>query len=269
MTGSAAHKPGTAPDRLTISSLNAASGLRHAFFGRGGGVSEGLYSSLNCGFGSGDDAAKVARNRELAMSGIELETERLVTAYQVHSNAVARVDRPWRREDAPKVDAMVTKEPGLALGILTADCVPILLADQEARVIGAAHAGWRGALNGISEAVVSAMTELGARREAIAAGIGPAIGQRSYEVGPEFPEPFLKQAASNSDFFRDAPRAGHFFFDIKSYVARQLGATGVGGVQVLPCDTCAEESRFFSYRRSCHRGETGYGRGLSAIALKP
>jgi purine-nucleoside/S-methyl-5'-thioadenosine phosphorylase / adenosine deaminase len=258
----------TTPDRLTISTLNAASGVRHAFFGRGGGVSTGLYTSLNCGFGSGDDAAKVARNRELAMGGIDLEGERLVTAYQVHSNAVARVERPWRREDAPQVDAMVTKEPGLALGILTADCVPILLADQDAKVIGAAHAGWRGALNGIAEAVVSAMVELGARREAIAAGIGPAIGHASYEVGPEFPAPFLEQVSDNADLFYDSPRAGHAFFDIKAYVARQLGAAGVGEVQVLPCDTCAEESRFFSYRRSCHRGEADYGRGLSAITLE-
>jgi len=259
----------TKPDRLTISTLTSARDVRHAFFGRGGGVSTGLYTSLNCGFGSGDETANVARNRELAMNGIDVEAERLVTAYQVHSNAVARVDRPWRREDAPQVDAMVTKEPGLALGILTADCVPILLADQRARVIGAAHAGWRGALNGIAEAVISAMVELGARRDAIVAGIGPAIGNRSYEVGPEFPAPFLEQSADNAVFFKDAPRDGHFFFDIKAYVARQLRAAGLGEVQALPADTCKEESLFFSYRRSCHRRETDYGRGLSAIVLEP
>ncbi len=269
MTEPATRQPGARPDMLTICPLNAAPGVRHAFFGRGGGTSRGLYASLNCGFGSGDDAANVAQNRELAMSWIELEPERLVTAYQVHSKAVARVDRPWRREDAPKVDAMVTKVPGLALGILTADCVPILLADHAAGVIGAAHAGWRGALDGIVEAVVSAMVELGAHRAAIAAGIGPAIAHRSYEVGPEFPAPFLEQAAANADFFRDSPRAGHAYFDIKGYVARRLSAAGVGNVQVLPCDTCAEETRFFSYRRSCLRGEADYGRGLSAITLEP
>ena len=254
---------------LTISPLNSLSGVRHAFFGRRGGVSEGLYASLNCGFGSGDEAARVAENRTRALGGIELEASRLVTAYQIHSNTVAQVDRPWSHEDAPKADAMVTKVPGLALGILTADCVPVLLADSEAGVIGAAHAGWRGALDGILEAVVAAMAELGARREAIVAGIGPAISQRSYEVGPEFPEPFLNKDAGNADFFRASSRAGHFMFDLKGYVARRLGAAQVANVQLLPHDTCAEDSRFFSYRRSCLRGEGDYGRGLSAIYLEP
>lgn len=243
-------------------------GVRHAFFSRRGGVSEGLYASLNCGFGSGDEADRVARNRARAARGIGLEPDRLVTAYQTHSIEVARVEHPWQREHAPEVDAMVTKQPGIALGILTADCVPVLFADKEARVIGAAHAGWRGALNGIVEAVVAAMVDLGARREAIAAGIGPAICQRSYEVGPEFPAPFLAQSGDNKNFFRAAPRAGHAWFDIKGYVASRLGAAGVGGVEALPCDTCAEEDRFFSYRRACLRGESDYGRGLSAIYLE-
>ncbi len=254
---------------LTICPLNAVPGVRHAFFGRRGGVSEGCYASLNCGFGSGDEPARVARNRDLAMSGVELDAAHLVTAYQIHSNEVARVEKPWVRQDAPKVDAMVTQQKGLALGILTADCVPILLADGAAGVIGAAHAGWRGALNGIAAAVVEAMTALGAKRKAIVAGIGPAIGARSYEVGPEFPAPFLAQAANNGDFFRASARAGHFMFDLKGYVARRLVAAGVDNVQVLPCDTCAEEARFFSYRRTCLRGESDYGRGLSAIYLEP
>ncbi len=257
------------PDKLTTAVLDQASGVRHAFFGRGGGVSGGLYSSLNCGFGSGDDPVKVAENRARAMGGIGVQAERLVTAYQVHSSEVARVVRPWNREAAPRADAMVTKEPGLALGILTADCVPILLADRKAGVIGAAHAGWRGALNGIAEAVIAAMVELGARRDAIVAGIGPAIGPRSYEVGPEFPAPFLEQAAGNADFFRDAPRGGHAYFDIKAYVARRLGDAGLGHVETRPEDTCAEENRYFSYRRSCHRDEADYGRCLSAIVLAP
>jgi len=257
------------PELLTICPLNNLPGVRHAFFGRRGGVSEGLYTSLNCGYGSGDEAARVTENRSRALNAIELEPDRLVTAYQVHSRSVAHVERPWAREDAPKGDALVTKERGVALGILTADCVPVLLADGEAGVIGAAHAGWRGALNGILEAVVGAMTDLGARRERIAAGIGPAIGHRSYEVGPEFPAPFLEQDAENHDFFRAAARPGHFMFDIKGYVARQLGAARIANVRVLPCDTCAEENRFFSYRRTCQRGESDYGRGLSAIYLEP
>lgn len=258
-----------APEMLTICPLNSLAGVRHAFFGRRGGVSTGLYASLNCGFGSGDDAAHVAENRTRALNQIELEADRLVTAYQTHSSEVAAVTRPWAPEDAPKVDAMVTKERSLALGILTADCAPVLLADSTAGVVGAAHAGWRGALNGILEAVVAAMTHLGARREAIAAGIGPAIGYRSYEVGPEFPAPFLEQDSGNADFFRPAPRSGHFLFDLKGYVARRLGAAHVGNVRVLPCDTCVEEARFFSYRRACLHGEPDYGRGLSAIYLEP
>ena len=191
---------------VTICPLNNLPGVRHAFFGRRGGVSGGLFASLNCGFGSGDEAARVAENRARALGQLEIEGDRLVTAYQTHSRDVAFVERPWAREDAPKVDAMVTKTPNLVLGILTADCAPVLLADSEAGVIGAAHAGWRGALDGVLDAVVAAMVELGARREAIAAGIGPAIEQRSYEVGPEFPSPFLKQDHGNADFFRPAPR---------------------------------------------------------------
>jgi YfiH family protein len=164
---------------------------------------------------------------------------------------------------------MVTRERGLALGILTADCVPVLFADAEAGVVGAAHAGWKGALTGVVEATVAAMTALGADRKRIVAGIGPAISQRSYEVGPEFPAPFLEQDARNSDFFCPAKREGHFLFDLKGYVARRLAALRVSAIQSLPCDTCAEDERFFSYRRACHRKETDYGRGLSAIYLEP
>ena len=271
MTGSTmkqARDTGAAPEMVTICPLNNLPGVRHAFFGRRGGVSGGLFASLNCGFGSGDEAARVAENRSRALGQLEIEGERLVTAYQTHSRDIAVVERPWAREDAPKVDAMVTKAPGLVLGILTADCAPVLLADSEAGVIGAAHAGWRGALDGVLEAVVAAMAELGARREAIVAGIGPAIEQRSYEVGPEFPAPFLEQDPGNADFFRPAQRAGHFLFDLKGYAARRLGVARVGSVRMLPCDTCAEEARFFSYRRACQRGEPDYGRDLSAIYLE-
>ncbi|MFQ5775458.1 MAG: peptidoglycan editing factor PgeF [Kiloniellaceae bacterium] len=261
-------RPEPDPDMLTIGPLDELPGVRHAFFGRGGGVSEGPYRSLNCGFGSGDVAANVAENRARAMARIDLDHDRLVTAYQVHSNRVAVVERPWPRDRAPQVDALVTTRPGVALGVLSADCAPVLLADPKAAVVGAAHAGWRGALAGIVEAVVEAMVELGARRADIVAGIGPTIGRRSYEVGPEFPAPFMEQARDNRDFFRPAPRDGHFMFDLKGYVARRLAAAGVGNAQILPGDTCTQEARFFSYRRARLRGQRDYGRGLSAIYLQ-
>lgn len=253
---------------LTIGPLNEVARIRHGFFSRQGGVSEGVYATLNCGYGSGDDAAKVTENRARAMAQIELERDRLVTAYQCHSAEVAVVETPWEREAAPKVDGLVTREPKLGLGILTADCAPVLMADAKGRAIGAAHAGWRGALDGILEATIEAMIGLGARREAIVVGIGPMIGQRSYEVGPEFPAPFLEQSEDNGDFFYPARREGHFMFDLKGYIARRLGRAGLGRVQILPCDTCAEENRFYSYRRACLRGESAYGRGLSVIYLE-
>ena len=254
---------------LTVAALNETPSVRHAFFSRNGGVSEGLFASLNCGFGSGDDKGHVAENRRRAMAQIDLEDGRLVTAYQVHSPDVVEVRQPWARDDAPKADAMVTRAPGLALGILTADCVPVLLADAEAGVVGAAHAGWKGALTGVLEATVSAMAALGAQPARILTGIGPAISQRSYEVGPEFPTPFLAQDPRNGDFFCPGKREGHFHFDLKGYVARRLGAAGLSEIHTLPCDTCAEEDRFFSYRRACHREEPDYGRGLSTIYLEP
>ena len=257
------------PGMLTTGPLNDLAAVRHGFFCRTGGVSEGLFSSLNCGYGSGDDKDRVSENRRRAMAMVDLEGERLVTAYQVHSPDVVEVRRPWAREDAPKADAMVTRERGLALGILTADCVPVLFAEAEAGVVGAAHAGWKGALTGVVEATVAAMAELGAEPKRIVAGIGPAICQRSYEVGREFPAPFLEQDARNADFFCPSKRPGHFLFDLKGYVARRLAGIGVTTIQTLPCDTCAEDERFFSYRRACHRKETDYGRGLSAIYLEP
>ncbi len=254
---------------LTLGPLNDLPGVRHGFFGREGGVSEGLYHSLNCGYGSGDSPEKVTENRARAMARMEVGAESLVTAFQVHSPDVALVEAPWRRDDSPRVDALVTTRPGIALGILTADCVPVLLADAAAGVVGAAHAGWKGALGGVLEAVVGQMVQQGASVAGITAGIGPAICQRSYEVGPEFPAPFLAQDPGNQDFFCPSPREGHNQFDIKGYVARRLALSGVKAIQTLPCDTCAEESRFFSYRRACHRGESDYGRGLSAICLEP
>ncbi len=253
---------------LTIGPLNEVARIRHGFFSRNGGVSEGAYESLNCGYGSGDAAEKVSQNRARAMAMLELAGDRLVTAYQCHSVEIAEVEEPWDRKDAPKVDGLVTRRPRLALGILAADCAPVLMADVKGRAIGAAHAGWRGALGGVMEATIEAMVALGAEREAIVVGVGPTIGQRSYEVGLEFPAPFLAQSEDNGDFFYPARREGHFMFDLKGYIGRRLGRAGVRRVQILPCDTCAEENRFFSYRRSCLRGESDYGRGLSAIYLE-
>jgi purine-nucleoside/S-methyl-5'-thioadenosine phosphorylase / adenosine deaminase len=244
-------------------------GIRHGFFTRQGGVSEGIFASLNCGFGSSDEAAKVAENRARAMAALGLGGERLLTCYQVHSAEVVVVDRPWQRGEAPRADAMVTGTPEIALGILTADCAPVLFADAGARIIGAAHAGWRGALTGVLEATVAAMERLGAKPQRISAAIGPCIGRESYEVGAEFPAPFLAENAANAAFFRATPRQGHFLFDLAGYVAARLKRLGLARIETIPGDTAAEAERFFSYRRSCHRKERDYGRELSAITLVP
>jgi YfiH family protein len=253
---------------ISLGTLNDASGVRHAFFTREGGVSDGLFGSLNCGFGSGDMPERVAENRARAMAMLDLAGDRLVTCHQIHSPDVVAVEAPWRREDNPRADALVTVRRGVALGILTADCVPVLLADPAAGVIGAAHAGWKGALDGIVAATVEAMVGLGAAPGRMRAAIGPCIAQRSYEVGPEFPAPFLAADAANGDFFAPARRQGHFMFDIGGFVERRLIEAGIGAIQRAPCDTVAEETRFFSYRRACLKGETGYGRALSAIVLE-
>jgi polyphenol oxidase len=252
---------------ITLSVLDSHPSIRHAFFTREGGVSDGLYASLNCGFGSGDDKGRVARNREIAASRLGLSAERLVSCHQVHGTATIRVERPWRREDNPQADGMVTAVSGIALGVLAADCAPVLFADPEARVIGAAHGGWRGALSGVMEATVAAMTGLGARAERIRAGIGPCIAQPSYEVGPEFRARFAAEDPGAGDFFRPAPRAAHFLFDLPGYIAQRLSRLGLAEIARAPHDTAAEEDLFFSYRRACQRGEVDYGRGLAAIAL--
>jgi YfiH family protein len=244
-------------------------GIAHAFFTREGGVSDGLYASLNCGFGSGDAPEKVAENRARAAGKLDVAPDRLITCYQIHSPAVVEVDQPWPREGAPRADAMVTTRRGLALGILTADCAPVLFADSEAGVIGAAHAGWRGAIGGVCEATLAAMAKHGARRERVAAAIGPAIAQASYEVGPEFPAPFLAEAPGNADFFMPSPRKEHFLFDLGGYLECKLRGLGLGTVERAPHDTAADDARFFSWRRTWLRGEKDYGRELSAIALVP
>lgn len=251
---------------ITIAALNGITGVRHAFFTREGGVSQGIYASLNCGFGSGDAAERVAANRIRALDMLDMPADTLVTVHQAHTAEVVIVEGRWRGAP-PTADAMVTNVPGLALGILTADCAPVLFTDQRAGVVGAAHAGWRGALGGVLEATLAAMRGLGARNHDIVAAIGPHIAYRSYEVGEDFPAPFLAKGP-DQDFFTQARRPGHLLFDLGGYVARRIARTGVTAVYRSPFDTCIEESRFFSFRRATQRGEPDYGRQLSAIVLE-
>jgi YfiH family protein len=254
---------------MCASSLARAPGVAHAFFTRQGGVSEGVFASLNCGFGSGDDPGRVAENRARAAAKLGVAADALLTLYQTHSARVVRVDRPWAAGRAPKADGMATRVKGLAIGILSADCAPVLLSDAAAGVVGAAHAGWRGALAGVVEATVGAMRDLGARPERTVAGVGPCIRRDSYEVGPEFEREFVAADPANGRFFRAAPQAGRFLFDLAGYVIDRLARAGVAAVEDVAADTAADEERFYSYRRSVLRRETGYGRGLSAIALAP
>lgn len=240
-------------------------GIRHGFFGRVGGVSEGDYESLNCGPGSADEPDAVTENRARAMAALGLPAEALYTARQVHgTNAIVLDARCAPRRQG---DALATGAPGIALGILTADCAPVLFADPGARVVGAAHAGWRGALDGVLGAAVSAMEALGAERARIAAAVGPCIGQASYEVGPEFRDRFEAEDEDSARWFARPRRGERPHFDLEGYVGARLAALGVAQITVAGADTCAEERRYFSYRRACLRGETGYGRALSAIAL--
>ncbi len=252
---------------ISASVLSRSAAVRHRFFTREGGVSEAPYDSLNCGLGSGDDAGRVRENRARAMATLGLPPPALTTAYQVHSAAVAVVDRPWPVDARPQVDALVTRRPGVALGILTADCAPVLLADPEQGVVGAAHAGWRGARDGVLEATVGAMVAEGASVAGIVAAIGPCIRQPSYEVGPEFRAGFVAADADSERFFLPASRAGHAHFDLAGYVARRLAALGIGAVEDVGGDTREDQRRFFSYRRTTLDGGGAYGRLLSVIAL--
>ena len=252
---------------ITLFALNQFSHIRHAFFTREGGHSSGIYASLNCGPGSKDDPAMVAANRAHAMELLEQPASALVTLHQAHTANVVHVTAPFVPGQAPVADGMVTNCPGLVLGILTADCAPVLFTDSQGKAIGAAHAGWKGAVGGVLEATVAAMVNLGAEANTITAVIGPCIAQRSYEVGPEFPQPFLTESQQTQAFFQPSRRQGHWMFDLRGYVAWRLAKTGVKDILSSPGDTCSEESRFFSYRRSMLRGEPDYGRQLSAIVL--
>jgi len=247
-------------------SLSALANVRHAFFTREGGVSEGIYASLNGGLGSKDAADKVHENRGRMAAALGVAPERLLTCYQIHSPRVAVAETPWAREATPEADAIVTREPGLAVGVLTADCGPLLFADGEAGVIGAAHSGWKGALGGVLEATVSAMEKLGARRGRIRAALGPLIRQQNYEVGPEFVARFTAADAANAQYFAPSPNAGRAMFDLPSYIAARLERAGVALEDLKLC-TYADPARFFSYRRTTHRAEPDYGRHVNAIVL--
>ncbi|MFI4998774.1 MAG: peptidoglycan editing factor PgeF [Reyranellales bacterium] len=243
-------------------------GVQHRFFTRRGGVSAGLYSSLNCGYGSGDSPDNVRENRRRVAATFDLGERDLLTVHQIHSTDVLTVgDARWTSPGAPKADALVSDRPGVVLGVLAADCAPVLLADPAAGVIGAAHAGWKGALGGVVEATVAAMERLGARRERLCAAIGPCIGRDSYEVGPEFPARFLSDDEANAAFFRSAPRAGHFLFDLAGYLGERMARAGIAA-SATGHDTLTGIDDFFSYRRNTLSGVRDYGRGLSAIALQ-
>lgn len=243
-------------------------GLAHGFFTREGGHSSGLFASLNCGMGSGDDRDRVMKNRALVASRLGVAPQSLLSAYQVHSAEAAVVTGPWPEEgERLRVDGLVTRTPGVALGVLTADCGPVLFADPEARVIGAAHAGWKGALTGVTTRTLALMEEQGAARCRITAVIGPMISQAAYEVGPEFPARFIAADPANAGYFVPSSRPGHAMFDLPHYLEDRLRAEGVGTVVNLSLCTFSDERRFFSYRRATHRGEQDYGRLISAIAL--
>lgn len=242
-------------------------GIVHGFFTRGGGHSTGIFASLNCGLGSGDDPDLVRMNRETVARALGVEPQNLVTAHQVHSADAIEVTVPWSVTDRPKVDGLVTKTKGITLGVLTADCGPVLFADAEAGVVGACHAGWKGALNGVTGATLAAMEKLGAVRTRIAAVLGPTISQAAYEVGPEFPKPFLEQDTAHIKYFTPSLKDGHHMFDLPDYLVDRLRHEGVGRVTDLGLCTYTDEARFYSYRRATHRGEQDYGRLISAIAL--
>ena len=240
-------------------------GLAHGFFTREGGVSTGIYATLNGGSGSRDDPALVAANR--ARMARALGVAQLLVPYQVHSPDAVVVSRPWGAEDRPRCDGIVTATPGLAIGVTGADCGMVLFADANARVAGAAHAGWKGALGGVLEAVVAAMEREGARRGDIVAVLGPAIGAASYEVGPEFATRFLAADPDHARFFAPSAKPGHSMFDLPAFIGARLQRAGIGAFGNLALDTYRDEARFFSYRRATHRGDPDYGRLVSAIAL--
>ena len=240
-------------------------GIPHGFLGRHGGVSQGICAGLNVGLGSGDDREAIAENRRRAVAAVA-PGARLVTVHQVHSPEAVYADAPWPDDARPRADAIVTDRPGLALGILTADCTPVLLADREAGVVAAAHAGWKGAFGGVIESALALMETRGADRARVAAAVGPVIARKSYEVDEAFLRRFAEADPDNDRFFTPG-RPGHHQFDLEAYVLARLAASGVNRAEALGLDTYSDPDRFFSYRRATHRGEPDYGRQISLIAL--
>jgi YfiH family protein len=248
-------------------SLSSSPAIRHAFFTREGGVSDGIYQSLNGGIGSNDAPENVKENRARMAKALGVAPTHFVSCYQIHSPDVIVATKPWTRENAPRADAIVTRTPGLAIGVSTADCGPVLFADGDAKVVGAAHAGWKGALTGVLEATIAAMEKLGASRGNISAAVGPLIRQPNYEVGAEFVERFTATDATNARYFIPSERADHAMFDLPGFIKSRLEAAEIKSVEDLGLCTYAEPDRFFSYRRTTHRGEPDYGRHINAIAL--
>ena len=247
--------------------LSAIPGLRHAFFTRDGGVSDGIYAGLNGGIGSNDDPANVAENRRRMAERMGVTPRHFLTLFQIHSPDVVVATAPWDAASRPRADAIVTRTEGLAIGVTAADCGPVLFVDPSARVIGAAHAGWKGALTGVVESTVDAMEKLGAERGGIVAAIGPLIRQPSYEVGNEFVERFVQADAENTLFFIPSEREGHAMFDLAGFIRMRLENAGVLMIDDIGADTYSDD-RFYSYRRSVHRHEPDYGRHVHAIVLE-
>ena len=258
----------TAPPLLTSPLLDSLPGVRHAFFTRQGGVSDGVFDSLNVGLGSGDDPLCVAENRQRTAAALGAEAASLATCYQIHSAMTVTIDAPFDGE-RPWADAIVTATPGLVCGALAADCAPVLIADPEARIVAALHAGWRGALAGVVGSAIDAMVWLGADPARMSAAVGPCIGPASYEVGLEFLEAFAGANPGNARFFVAGARPEKRLFDLPAYVLSRLAEAGVAQAEWIGRDTLAEEDWFFSNRRAVHRGESDYGRLLSAISLDP
>lgn len=250
---------------IEVLRAEALTGIKHGFLGRGGGVSDGVCWGLNAGLGSHDDPASVAENRRLATQAVAPDAT-LVGLYQIHSAEVVTVAAPYADADRPHADALVTDRPQIALGIVTADCAPVLFSDPQAGVIGAAHAGWKGAIGGVTDTTIAAMEALGADRARIVAAVGPCIARASYEVDEAFRARFAEEDRENDRFFADG-KAGHAWFDLEAYVAHRLASAGIGRVETLGQDTYAQPNRFYSYRRATHRSEPDYGRQISLIAL--
>ncbi len=256
----------TSPYPIEAPQLNTLTNIKHGFFTRVGGVSTGIYAGLNAGLGSDDNRNAVVENRQRMATWLGVPSDQLASPYQVHSADAVITDVAWSNE-RPKVDGLVTNTPGLALGIVTADCGPVLFANENAGVIGACHAGWKGALHGVLENTIEKMEALGAKRSSTIAILGPTISKLNYEVGPGFPEPFLARSSDCKAFFSPSNKSEHHMFDLTGYIVDRLNSAGVHAGAVERC-TYAEEENFFSYRRTTHRNEPDYGRQLSAIALK-